>query len=145
MKTLVAGFLTIGAMMLGDASQPVHAQGATATPPAASAPAAAAPQTPARRLMGEVAPKLADLTDNVLFGDVWARPQLSRRDRSLVTVSALIAMNRPDQLRSHLALARQNGLTEEELVEAITHLAFYAGWPSAVTAVSVANEVFKKN
>ena len=62
-----------------------------------------------------------------------------------MTVSALIAMNRPDQLRSHLALARQNGLTEEELVEAITHLAFYSGWPNAVTAVSVARDVFKKN
>jgi 4-carboxymuconolactone decarboxylase len=61
-----------------------------------------------------------------------------------VTVSALIAMNRPDQLRSHLALARQNGLQEEELIEAITHLAFYAGWPNAVTAVSVAREVFAK-
>jgi 4-carboxymuconolactone decarboxylase len=95
--------------------------------------------------MGDIAPKLADLTDSVLFGDVWARPQLSRRDRSLVTVSALIAMNRPDQLRSHLALARQNGLTEEELVEAITHLAFYSGWPNAVAAVGVARDVFKKN
>ena len=66
-----------------------------------------------------------------------------KRDRSLVTVGALIAMNRPDQLRSHLARARENGLTEEELVEAITHLAFYAGWPNAVTAVSVAREVFR--
>jgi 4-carboxymuconolactone decarboxylase len=95
-------------------------------------------------LVGSVAPKLAELTDNVLFGDVWARPQLARRDRSLVTVSALTAMNRPDQLRSHLALARQNGLTEEELAEAITHLAFYAGWPSAITAAGVAKEVFEK-
>jgi 4-carboxymuconolactone decarboxylase len=101
--------------------------------------------TPAQRLMGDLAPKLAELTDNVLFGDVWERPGLSKRDRSLVTVTALIAMNRPDQLRSHLARARENGLTEEELVEAITHLAFYAGWPSAVTAVPVAREVFKKN
>jgi 4-carboxymuconolactone decarboxylase len=92
--------------------------------------------------MGDVAPKLADLTDKVLFGDVWERPQLSKRDRSLVTVSALIAMNRPDQLRSHLALARQNGLTQEELIEAITHLAFYSGWPNAVTAIAVAREVF---
>ena len=98
----------------------------------------------AQRLMGDVAPKLAELTDGVLFGDVWERPQLSKRDRSLVTVSALIAMNRPDQLRSHLARARENGVSEEELVEAITHLAFYAGWPSAVTAVSVAKEVFQK-
>ena len=73
------------------------------------------------------------------------RPQLSKRDRSLATVSALVAMNRPDQLRSHLALARRNGVTEEELVEAITHLAFYAGWPNAVTAIQVAKEVFNRN
>ena len=108
---------------------------------------ASAPVQPTRaqRLFGDISPKLAELTDNVLFGDVWARPGLSRRDRSLVTVSALIAMNRPDQLRSHLALARENGVTEDELIEAITHLAFYAGWPSAVTAISVAKEVFQKN
>jgi 4-carboxymuconolactone decarboxylase len=109
-----------------------------------AAPASGSGQTPAQRLMGDVAPKLAQLTDDVLFGDVWARPGLSRRDRSLATVSALIAMNRPDQLRSHLALARQNGLTEPELVEVITQLAFYAGWPSAVTAVGVARDVFAK-
>ena len=101
-------------------------------------------QTRAQQLMGDIAPKLAELTDNVLFGDVWARPGLSQRDRSLVTVSALIAMNRPDQLRSHMARARQNGVTEEEIVETITHLAFYAGWPNAISAVGVAREVFKK-
>jgi len=106
--------------------------------------AADKPPSRAQQLMGSTAPKLADLTDQVLYGDIWERPQLSKRDRSLVTVSALIAMNRPDQLRSHLALARQNGVTEEELTEAITHLAFYAGWPNAVTAVSVAKEVFQK-
>jgi len=94
--------------------------------------------------MGDVAPKLAERTDGVLFGDVWERPQLSKRDRSLVTVSALIAMNRQDQLCSHLARAHENGVFEEELVEAITHLAFYAGWPSAVRAVSVAKEVLQK-
>jgi 4-carboxymuconolactone decarboxylase len=99
-------------------------------------------QTRAQELMGDIAPKLAELTDNVLFGDVWERPGLAKRDRSLVTISALIAMNRPDQLRSHLALARQNGVTETEIVEAITHLAFYAGWPNAVSAVAVAREVF---
>lgn len=98
----------------------------------------------AQQLFGDVAPKLADLTDTVLFGDIWARPGLSPRDRSLVTVSALIAMNRSDQLRSHLALARQNGLSQDELVEAITHLAFYAGWPSGVSAATVAKEVFAK-
>lgn len=124
----------------------VLAQGSPAPAPVASpsTPAANAQPSRAQQLMGDIAPKFADLTDSVLFGDVWARPQLSRRDRSLVTVSALIAMNRPDQLRSHLALARQNGLKEEELVEAITHLAFYAGWPNAVTAVAVAREVFAK-
>jgi 4-carboxymuconolactone decarboxylase len=103
---------------------------------------AAANSSPSQRLLGDVAPKLAQLTDDVLFADVWARPGLSPRDRSLITVSALIAMNRPDQLRSHMALARQNGVTDAELVETLTHLAFYAGWPSAVTAAGVAREVF---
>jgi 4-carboxymuconolactone decarboxylase len=113
---------------------------------AAPAPVAAPPDqpTPAQRLIGAFSPKLVQLTDDVLYGDVWSRPQLSPRDRSLVTVSALIAMNRPDQLRSHLARARDNGVTEDEIVESITHLAFYAGWPSAITAVTVAKEVFEK-
>jgi 4-carboxymuconolactone decarboxylase len=140
MGKLVAGCLATAVMMTAGFS-PALAQGMPAGPPA---PAGSTQQTRAQQLMGDIAPKLAELTDNVLFGDVWARPQLSRRDRSLVTVSALIAMNRPDQLRSHLVLARENGLTEEELVEAITHLAFYSGWPNAVTAVSVAREVFAK-
>ncbi|MDC7676153.1 carboxymuconolactone decarboxylase family protein [Asticcacaulis machinosus] len=96
----------------------------------------------AQKLMGDISPKMAELTDEVLFGDIWERPQLSKRDRSLVTMSALIAMNRPDQLRSHMALAKQNGVTEEEIVETITHLAFYSGWPNAVTAIGVAREVF---
>jgi len=108
------------------------------------APAAPAQPSRAQQLMGDFAPKLAQLTDDVLFGDVWARPQLSPRDRSLVTVSALIAMNRPDQLRSHLGRARDNGVTQEEVAEVITHLAFYAGWPNAVGAVAVAKEVFEK-
>lgn len=118
--------------------------GTASTSSSPKPPAASPAQTAAQRLMGDVAPKLSQLTDDVLFGDVWARPGLSRRDRSLATVSALIAMNRPDQLRSHLALARQNGVTEPELVEVITQMAFYAGWPSAVTAVGVAREVFAK-
>jgi 4-carboxymuconolactone decarboxylase len=96
----------------------------------------------AQRLLGDVAPKLAQLTDDVLFGDVWARPGLSRRDRSLVTVSALIAMNRPEQLRSHLKLALDNGLSKDELAEVLTHLAFYAGWPSALSAAGAAREVY---
>ncbi len=113
--------------------------------PGPAAPMTAGDGQPSRaqQLMGDIAPKLAQLTDDVLFGDVWARPGLSPRDRSLVTVSALIAINRPDQLRSHMALARRNGVTEAELVEAVTQLAFYAGWPNAVTAVGVAREAFK--
>jgi 4-carboxymuconolactone decarboxylase len=102
------------------------------------------PTSNAQNLFGDVAPKLAQLTDDVLFGDVWARPGLSQRDRSLATVSALVAMNRPDQLRHHLERALENGLSRDELIEAITHLAFYAGWPSGVTAVGVAKEVFRK-
>jgi 4-carboxymuconolactone decarboxylase len=98
--------------------------------------------TASQQMYGKIAPKLADLADKVLYGDVWERPELSKRDRSLVTVSALIAMNRPDQLRSHLRIARENGVTEAEIVETITHLAFYAGWPNAVTAIKVAQEVF---
>lgn len=96
----------------------------------------------AQQLMGDVDPKLAELTDNVLFGDVWERPGLAKRDRSLITVAALIALNRPEQLRSHMELARRNGVTEQELVEVITQLAFYAGWPNAISAVGVAREVF---
>jgi 4-carboxymuconolactone decarboxylase len=99
---------------------------------------------PSQGAIGDFAPKLAQITDDVLYGDIWERTELSKRDRSLVTVSALIALNRPDQLRSHLRIARQNGVTEDELIEAITHLAFYAGWPNAVTAIGVAKEVFEK-
>ncbi len=97
--------------------------------------------TAAKKMIGDVAPKLAELTDRVLFGDVWERRELSKRDRSLVTVAALIAMNRPDQLRFHLGRAVENGVTKAELIEVITHLAFYAGWPSAMTAIAIAKEL----
>ncbi len=112
-------------------------------PQASENASAAAPKPrPSQDAIGSFAPKLAEITDDVLYGDIWERPELSKRDRSLATVAALIALNRPDQLRSHLRIARQNGLTQAELVEVITHLAFYAGWPSAVTAAGVAREVF---
>ena len=101
-------------------------------------------QTPAQKLVGDFAPKLADLTDEVLFGDVWERAGLSKRDRSIVTVSALIANGNTEQLTSHLNRAIQNGVTESEIAEMIIHLAFYAGWPRAMSAVRVAREVFKK-
>jgi 4-carboxymuconolactone decarboxylase len=123
---------------------PVQDQGPAFAAPAPPLSGGSAQPTTAQRLMGDFAPKLLELTDNVLFGDVWARPELSPRDRSLVTISALIAMNRPDQLRSHLVRARDNGVTQEEVVEVITHLAFYAGWPNAVTAIAVAKDVFQK-
>jgi 4-carboxymuconolactone decarboxylase len=95
--------------------------------------------------LGGFAPKLVELTDNVLFRDVWERPDLSKRDRSLVTVAALIALNRPDQLRFHLGKAVENGVKEQELLEVITHLAFYAGWPSAMSAIMVAKELFSRS
>ena len=97
----------------------------------------------AQQLMGDFAPKLAELTDDVLFTDVWAREELSPRDRSLVTVAALIANGNTEQLPSHLKLAKENGLTEKELAEVMIHLAFYTGWPRAISAILVAKEVFK--
>lgn len=95
-----------------------------------------------RKAIGDIAPKLAELTDDVLFDDVWNRPGLAARDRSLITVAALIAGGDAEQLRFHLGRAKENGVTEEELIEAITHLAFYAGWPKAMTAANVAKQVF---
>jgi 4-carboxymuconolactone decarboxylase len=100
--------------------------------------------TAAEKLIGDFAPKLVDLTDRVLFGEVWERQELSKRDRSLATVAALIALNRPEQLRFHLGYALDNGLTKEELIEAITHLAFYVGWPNGMSAIMVAKELFSR-
>jgi len=99
-------------------------------------------QSPRERVRKTV-PKLIDLTEKVLFGDVWERPQLSKRDRSLITCAALVAMQRPDQLRFHLQRALDNGLSKDELAELITHLAFYSGWPTAMTAATIAQEVFE--
>lgn len=98
----------------------------------------------AQQLVGDFAPKLAELTDDVLFGDVWAREELSPRDRSLITVAALIAGGNTEQLTGHLQRAKANGLSETELAEVIIHLAFYAGWPRAMSAIRVAREVFKR-
>jgi len=93
----------------------------------------------------DVAPALDQLTQQVLFGDVWERPELSKRDRSLVTVAALIAQYRVNELPFHLQFAQRNGITRDELVEVITHLAFYAGWPAASSAVGIARKVFAEN
>ena len=91
-----------------------------------------------------ISPKLVELTDDVLFGDVWERPGLSKRDRSLVTVAALVALYRGNELPGHLRRARENGVSQEELVELMTHLAFYSGWPTAVSALKTAKDVFAK-
>jgi 4-carboxymuconolactone decarboxylase len=88
-----------------------------------------------RQSMGDVAPKLAELTDQVLFGDIWRRPQLSPRERSLATVAVLVALNRGEQLPFHLRRARDNEISRDALAELVTHLAFYAGWPCAASAV----------
>jgi 4-carboxymuconolactone decarboxylase len=98
----------------------------------------------AQQLIGSFAPKLVELTDRLLFDDIWERKELSPRDRSLITVAALIALNRPEQLRFHLGKAVENGVKEQELIEVITHLAFYSGWPNAMSAIMVAKEVFSK-
>ncbi|MBV9332067.1 MAG: carboxymuconolactone decarboxylase family protein [Alphaproteobacteria bacterium] len=101
--------------------------------------------TPAPRSpFADVAPKLADITDAVLFGDVWKRPGLSPRDRSLITVASLVSLYRSNELPFHLKRALENGVTREELAEVLTHLAFYAGWPCAATAVGIARKVFEE-
>lgn len=101
-------------------------------------------QTPAQKMIGDFAPKLVQLSDDVLFGDVWVRDELTPRDRSLITVAALIAGGNAEQLPFHLSKAKENGLSEAELVEVITHLAFYSGWPRAMSAIMVAKQAFGK-
>jgi 4-carboxymuconolactone decarboxylase len=96
-----------------------------------------------RELFGDVAPALAAYSEDVLFGQAWKSPELSPRDRSLVTVASLITSGGSEQLTFHIPLAKQNGVTEAELIETITHMAFYAGWPKAMSALTVAREVFR--
>jgi 4-carboxymuconolactone decarboxylase len=99
----------------------------------------------AQKMFGGFAPGLVHFTDDVLFGEVWKRPQLSPKERSLITVAALTAGGNAEQLTFHLQFAKDNGATEEELIEAITHLAFYAGWPKAMSAMSVAKQIFRNS
>jgi len=94
-------------------------------------------------MFGDFAPALVGFTDDVLFGQVWNRAELSSKERSLVTVAALTTSGSTEPLLFHLGLAKDNGATEEELIEAITHLAFYAGWPKAMSAMAVAKQVFR--
>ena len=94
------------------------------------------PPSTAQKNIGEIAPKLAELTDDVLFGDVWERPQLSKRDRSLITCAALVSIGKTEQMNFHFPRAIENGVTPEEFIELITHLAFYVGWPNAMSAIT---------
>lgn len=99
-------------------------------------------QIPIRAPWSDIAPHLTEISDRVLFNDVWRRPELSSRDRSLVTISALIALYRSNELPFHMKKALENGVTRDEIVEVITHLAFYSGWPTASTALTIARQVF---
>jgi 4-carboxymuconolactone decarboxylase len=98
----------------------------------------------AQKMIGDFAPKLVELSDDVLFGDIWKRKELSPRDRSLITVSSLITGGNTEQLPFHLNKAIENGILQEELIEVITHLAFYVGWPKAMSAIMVAKDLFSK-
>jgi 4-carboxymuconolactone decarboxylase len=100
--------------------------------------------TTMRAPWGDIAPKLTEITDEVLFDDVWRRPGLSPRDRSLITLAALVALYRTNELPFHIGKALENGITRDEIVETITHLAFYSGWPTASTAITIARDVFAK-
>ncbi len=117
---------------------------ATPEPPKTQGPDAMHKEPSAlKKNFGDFSPKLVEITDDVLFGDIWERPELSKRDRSLVTVAALIAGGNTEQLPFHLKRAKENGVTEAELIEVITHLAFYSGWPKAMSALAVAKEAFQ--
>jgi 4-carboxymuconolactone decarboxylase len=100
--------------------------------------------TAARQSFGDAAPELARLTDEVLFGEIWERPQLSKRDRSLITVASLVSLYRINELPFHAKRALENGVTKDELIEAITHLAFYSGWPTAMTALQIIRRAFEE-
>lgn len=97
-----------------------------------------------KHVFADFAPSLVAYTNEVLFGDVWERSELSKRDRSLITVAALVASGSTEQMVYHLGFAKENGLSEAELIETITHLAFYAGWPKAMSAMAVAKKVFEE-
>ena len=141
MKKITRNLLVVASLILtGGLCTMANAQ--SQTPAASDAPAKQPSR--AQQLYGDIAPKMVELTDNVLYGDIWERPDLSKRDRSLVTITALIALNRPDQLRSHINIGLNNGLTKDEIIETITHMAFYSGWPSAVSSLAIAKQVFQK-
>ncbi len=99
-------------------------------------------ETPMQKMIGDFSPKFVSLTDDMLFGDIWARPELSRRDRSMITIAGLIMGGNTDQQAAHMSLGKTNGLTETEIKELIIHMAFYAGWPKALSALTIAKNTF---
>ena len=103
------------------------------------------PERPVGEAVRSIVPKLVEIANTVIFGDIWQRPDLSKRDRSLITVATLLALGHEQHLHDHLARALQNGVTKQEISELITHLAFYVGWPAAMTGALVAKNVFEKN
>jgi 4-carboxymuconolactone decarboxylase len=105
----------------------------------------ATPPSASRDAVRATVPYMIELTEKVLFGDVWERPNLSKRDRSLIVCATLIATYRPEQLVGHLQRALDNGVTKDEISEMITHLAFYSGWPASMSAANIARQVFDKN
>jgi len=102
------------------------------------------PPASARDAVRATVPKMIEVTEQVIYGDIWERPGLSKRDRSLVVLATLIGTYRPEQLRGHLARALDNGVTKAEIAEVITHMAFYSGWPASMTAARIATEVFEE-
>jgi 4-carboxymuconolactone decarboxylase len=105
----------------------------------------ATPPSASRDAVRATVPYMIELTEKVLFGDVWERPNLSKRDRSLIVCATLIATYRPEQLRGHLQRALDNGVTKDEISEMITHLAFYSGWPASMSAANIAKDIFANN
>nr|WP_255552525.1 carboxymuconolactone decarboxylase family protein [Lactobacillus sp. Sy-1] len=102
-----------------------------------------AKQTAGHDNLGDFAPKFAELNDDVLFGEVWSRTdKLSAHDRSMITISALISGGNFAQLKAHMTIGKQNGITQSEIYEMITHLSFYVGWPKAWSAFGIAKEVY---
>ena len=103
-------------------------------------------QTAGRDQLGDLAPKFAELNDDVLFGQVWSREQeLSLRDRSIITVVALVSKGITDSsLKYHIGNAKKNGVTREEMAEIITHIAFYVGWPNAWAVFPMVREVYQE-
>lgn len=102
------------------------------------------PPSVVRQRFGDLAPRLVDFTDEVLFGQVWEGEALSKRDRSLVTISVLVALNRTEQLGPHMKRGLANGLSRDEIIETITHLAFYSGWPTAMSALAIARDILNE-